>query len=161
MMRMFNSYSIYLNVSLFSLALYTSLDNMSQVSTSNLRHRKVSLNLTSNFQRYESNFLNSIRTDATRKAYKFYFKKYREFVKGDLIDNTDIKIIESQIIDFLVSLRNRGLTYSSVKSHFCAIAHFYIMNDVVLIRNKIIKFINKEEKYKVRNAAYTAEQIHK
>jgi integrase len=108
--------------------------------------------------RYESNFLNSIRTDATRQAYKFYFKKYSEFVNGNILGK-DTRKIEIQIIDFLVSLKKRGLVYSSVKSHFCAIAHFYIMNDIVLNRKKIIKFIDTEEKRKSNNTGYNTEQI--
>jgi hypothetical protein len=69
--------------------------------------------------RYESNFLNSIRSKTTKKSYQFYFNKYREFVKGKVLD--DSKIIESQIIDFLLSLKDRGLTSVSIKSYFSAI----------------------------------------
>ncbi|MDQ6862334.1 MAG: tyrosine-type recombinase/integrase [Thermoproteota archaeon] len=110
-------------------------------------------------QRYESNFINSIRTAATRKSYQFYFEKYRKFALGNVID--DRLIIENQIVDFLLSLKNRGLSYHSVKCYFSAIAHFYIMNDIVLNRKKIIKFINTDAKKKSKNAGYTIEQIHK
>jgi integrase len=110
-------------------------------------------------QRYETNFVNSISSKATRKMYQFCFKKYREFTNDNLI--TDSKTIENQIIDFLFSLKNRGLSQLSVKSYFCAIAHFYIMNDIVLNRKKIIKFINTDERKKHKNAGYTTEQLHK
>lgn len=110
-------------------------------------------------QRYESNFINSIRTQATKKSYQFYFEKYRKFALGNIID--DRLIIENQIIDFLLSLKNRGLSYASVKNHFCAIAHYYIMNDIVLNKKKISKFIVTDEKKKNKNQGYTSEQIHK
>jgi integrase len=110
-------------------------------------------------QRYESNFINSIRSEATRKYYQFYFEKYRKFTLGNVID--DRQIIENQIIDFLLSLKHRGLAYKSVKCYLCAITHFYIMNDIVLNRKKITKFINTDERKKSKNAAYTSEQIHK
>jgi integrase len=110
-------------------------------------------------QRYESNFINSIRTEATKKSYQFYFEKYRKFALGHILD--DRTIIENQIIDFLLSLKNRGLSYHSVKCYFSAIAHFYIMNDIVLNRKKIIKFINTDEKKKNKNLGYSSEQIHK
>jgi integrase len=109
--------------------------------------------------RFETNFINSIRTAATKKSYQFYFEKYRKFALGNVID--DRLIIENQIIDFLLSLKNRGLSYHSVKCYFVAIAHFYIMNDIVLNRKKIIKFINTEEKRKNKNQGYSSGQIHK
>ena len=109
--------------------------------------------------RYESNFLNSIRSKTTKKSYQFYFNKYREFVKGKVLD--DSRIIENQIIDFLLSLKDRGLASVTIKSYFSAIAHFYIMNDIILNRKKIIKFIDTDGKKKNKNAGYTTEQIHK
>jgi integrase len=110
-------------------------------------------------QRLESNFLNSIRSEATKKCYQFYFNKYREFAHGNVID--DRLIIENQIVDFLLSLKKRGLVSKSVKAYFVAIAHYYIMNDIVLNKRKIIKFIDTDERKKNKNAAYTTEQIHK
>jgi integrase len=110
-------------------------------------------------QRLESNFLNSIRSEATRKCYQFYFNKYREFALGNVID--DRLIVENQIVDFLLSLKKRGLVSKSVKAYFVAIAHYYIMNDIVLNKKKIIKFIDTDERKKNKNAAYTTEQIHK
>ncbi len=110
-------------------------------------------------QRYESNFINSIRTQATKKSYQFYFEKYRKFALGNIID--DRLIIENQIVDFLLSLKKRGLSYSSVKNHFCAIAHYYIMNDIVLNKKKISKFIYTDERKKNKNQGYVSEQIHK
>jgi integrase len=107
----------------------------------------------------QRNFLNSIRTETTRKYYQFYFSKYSEFVKGNLI--ADTRIIESQIIDFLLSLKNRGLRYHSVRAYLYGIAHFYTMNDIVLNKNKIIRFIDTDEKRNHKNAAYTTEQIQK
>jgi integrase len=110
-------------------------------------------------QRLESNFINSISSKATKKLYEFCFNKYREFTKDNLID--DHKTIENQIIDFIFSLKKRGLSQRSVKSYFVAISHFYIMNDIVLNRKKINKFINTDERKKSKNEAYTSEQIHK
>ena len=110
-------------------------------------------------QRLESNFLNSINSKATRKMYQFCFQKYTEFANDNLI--TDSKTIENQLIDFLLYLKNRGLASKSVKSYFCAITHYYTMNDIVLNRKKITKFIDTDERKKHKNAAYTTEQIHK
>lgn len=110
-------------------------------------------------QRLESNFLNSIRSEATKTCYQYYFKKYREFVKGNVID--DRLIVENQIVDFLLSLKNRGLVSKSLKSYFVAIAHYYVMNDIVLNKKKIIKFIDTDERKKSKNVAYNSDQIHK
>jgi integrase len=110
-------------------------------------------------QRHEINFLNSIRTETTRKYYQFYFNKYSEFVKGNLLGEN--RIIEGQIIDFLLSLKNKGLTFDSIRCYFFGIAHFYIMNDIIINRKKIIKFIDTDERKKHKNTGYTTEQIHK
>ena len=60
-------------------------------------------------QRYELNFLNSIRADTTKKCYQFYFKKYKEFVNGKVLGDSRITI-DNQIIDFLLSLKAKGLS---------------------------------------------------
>jgi len=39
--------------------------------------------------------------------------------------------------------------------------HFYTMNDIILNRKKIAKFINTNQKKRGKNTRYTSEQIHK
>lgn len=117
------------------------------------------------YGKYERNFLNSIRSKQTRINYLWCFTKYKEFVGENRIiithDNGP-KIIESQIIDFLLSLKANGLSYQSIRGNYAAISHFYTMNDIILNRKKIIKFVNNtDERKKSRNQGYTSEQIHK
>lgn len=87
------------------------------------RHTSPELSSESGSERCESNFINSIRTQATKEAYQFYFEKYRKFALGNVID--DRLIIENQVVDFLLSLKNRGLSYHSVKCYFSASAFLY------------------------------------
>jgi integrase len=110
---------------------------------------------------HENNFLNSIRSKASRKAYLYYFSKYREYNKGDIICNNDRKLIENKIVDFLLSLKKRDSSQNYIRANFAAIIHFYTMNDIILNRNKIAKFLYSDQKRKGSNTAYTNEQIHK
>jgi integrase len=111
--------------------------------------------------RYESNFINSIGSISTRRTYEFRFNKYREFASDKLL-LSDPRLIENQIIDFIFSLKKRGLRQGSLNGYLSAIIHFYVMNDVVLNRKKITKFINTDERKKRnQNQGYTTEQIQK
>lgn len=111
--------------------------------------------------RYESNFINSIRSISTRRTYEFRFNKYREFASDKLL-LADSRLIENQIIDFIFSLKKRGLRQGSLNGYLSAITHFYVMNDIMLNRKKITKFINMDERNKRnQNQGYTTEQIQK
>lgn len=111
-----------------------------------------------------SNFINSIRTEATKKIYRHYLKKFIEFVGTDDILFTDNTHIEEKIIDYLLFLRSKNLSRQHIRCTFVAINHFYIMNDRNLNKNKIKRFIQFEEKRKNggrknKNQGYTSEQI--
>jgi integrase len=101
------------------------------------------------------NFNASIRAEATRKTYTFFFQKYTEFVDGKIFK--DPRQLEIQIIDYLLSLR--GVTYATVKTNLDSIIHFYTMNDVLLNRRKISKFIHSTSQKRKNNIGYSREQI--
>jgi integrase len=105
-------------------------------------------------------FLNSIKSVETKKAYPIYFKKYVEFVGNynNLFCQNDPRLIERKIIDFIISLKDRGLTFSAVKNYVTAIMSFYKINDMMLNSKKISKFMPEQKRVKKDNA-YTREQI--
>jgi hypothetical protein len=71
---------------------------------------------------------------------------------------TNPKLIESQIIDYIMSLRQSGVSYATIKVLIAPIFTFYQLNDVVLNRKKVHRYIG-EYKRVVRDKAYSTEQI--
>lgn len=69
-------------------------------------------------------------------------------------------MIEHKIIDFIVSLRDKGLGYSAISNYVKAIIAFYRINDFVLNTEKISKFIPEYRKMK-KDRAYRHQEIHR
>jgi hypothetical protein len=67
------------------------------------------------------NFVNAIRSPATKEGYLNSLKRYMNHIKitpqtDDLLTNqSNPKLIESQIIGYIMSLRNDGISYSTIK----------------------------------------------
>jgi integrase len=68
------------------------------------------------------------------------------------------KIIESQLIDYIMSLRQDGVSYSTIKYLVAPIFTFYQLNDVILNKKKVFRYLG-EYKRVVKDKAYTPEQI--
>jgi integrase len=75
-----------------------------------------------------------------------------------LLATTSPKAIEAQLIDYIMSLRNDGLSHSAMKYLVAPIFTFYQLNDVVLNHKKINRYFG-EYKRVVRDTVYTTEQI--
>jgi len=119
-------------------------------------------------ERYYSNFIGSLGAKATKKIYSFYLKKFIEFVpNGDLFpSNGDTKSIEQNVIDYLLSLRQKDYSHHHLKAALTALNHFYMINDFMLNRRKIGRFAMPSSDKKIRrsrktNAGYSTEQIHR
>lgn len=116
-------------------------------------------------QQYDAfyrNFEQSLKADATKKQYDFYLQRYIKFIGGidNLLRQNEIRLIESQIIDYIVDLKSNHNSWSYIKGNLSAILHFYIMNDIVLNQKKISMFTGAQNKAN-KNTAYTTEQIAK
>ena len=106
-------------------------------------------------------FLNSLRSDYTKKVYTITFQKYQEYMGSkELFCENNPRLIEHNIINFIVSLKDRGLGYSAILNYVKAILAFYKINDVILNTDKISKFIPEYRKLK-KDRAYTHAEIHK
>jgi hypothetical protein len=57
-----------------------------------------------------------------------------------------ISDIENKLISYLMELKGQDLSNSYINLNFCAIKHFYIMNDVRINKEKIAKFIGESKK---------------
>jgi hypothetical protein len=110
-----------------------------------------------------NNFINGIRSPATKKGYERSLIRYCKHLKLNEVDDLLLHIsnpryIESQIIDYIMSLRQSGISQNTIKFLIAPILTFYQLNDVLLNRKKVFRYLG-ESKRVVKDQAYTIEQI--
>ena len=66
--------------------------------------------------------------------------------------------IEKMLVDYLLHLKKKDLSTSFINLNFCALKHFYFMNDVRINKEKIAKFMGEQKKKNV-DRAYTHAEI--
>jgi integrase len=107
-------------------------------------------------------FINAIRSPATQKCYETSFRRYLIHLKlkevDDLLQDTNPRYIESQIIDYIMSLKESGISYATIQFLVAPIFTFYQLNDIILNRKKVSRYLG-EYKRAVRDQAYSTEQI--
>ena len=107
-------------------------------------------------------FINAIKSPATRKGYENSLRRYLNHLKlkevDDLLLHSNPRYIESQIIDYIMALRNSGISYATIQFLVTPIFTFYQLNDIILNRKKVSRY-SGEYKRVVRDQAYTTEQI--
>jgi hypothetical protein len=110
------------------------------------------------------NFVSSIKSPITKKAYLIRLKYYLRsssisFLTFDELLSRSPRLIEQGIIELLIEMRhNTELSYSAQNVFLSALTHFFSINDVVINRKKIKKFMSESEnKYEYRS--YTSEEI--
>lgn len=78
----------------------------------------------------------------------------------DLFCGKDPRLIEEKIISFISLLKKKGLGHAAILNYVTPILTFYEINDIILNKKKIRKFIPAYRKVK-RDRSYTREEIHK
>ena len=76
----------------------------------------------------------------------------------DLLLQQNPRMIESQIIDYIMALREDGISYSTIQYLIAPVFTFYQLNDILLNRKKVSRYLG-EYKRIVKDTAYTVEQI--
>jgi integrase len=108
-------------------------------------------------------FINAIRSPFTKAAYETSLKRYLNHLRLTSLDNLPLqsaspRFIESQIIDYIMSLRESGLAYATIHFMVAPIFTFYQLNDVVINRKKVSRYMG-EYKRVAKDGAYTTVQI--
>jgi site-specific recombinase XerD len=109
------------------------------------------------------NFINSLKSEETKAVYKkclgYYLLHYNHIIKR-VDDLVTLPVTESEkmLVDYLLGLKHDNLSSSYINLHFCAIKHFYFMNDVRINKEKIGKFLGEPKKKNV-DRGYTHEEI--
>jgi site-specific recombinase XerD len=96
-----------------------------------------------------SNFINSIESTFTRRAFSGYLRRYMEYHSFTAYEQliSERKIVQSQVIDFINAQKSKGLTADSIGNYLTAIKHFYVYNDVTDINwLKVKKFLGERTK---------------
>jgi integrase len=105
-----------------------------------------------------------IKSINTKIHYKWafsYFLKYLKLEECTILLEKDPRFIEATIIDFIVWMaEDKKLAHNSIKSILAPVLHFFEMNDIVLNRHKIGKFVPADENSR-EDRCYTYEEIAK
>lgn len=59
-----------------------------------------------------------------------------QFIEDSDIDEKNPRVIESKIIEFLLGMKNKGMSYGAIRNYFTAITSYYKINDIVLNTSK-------------------------
>ena len=109
-----------------------------------------------------SNFINAIRSDVTKKGYNGALRRFMNHLKLRNVDDLLIlasspRLIESQIIDYIMTLRNENISYP-IKFLIAPIFTFYQLNDVILNRKKVSRYLG-DFKRVFKDGRYTNDMI--
>ena len=105
-------------------------------------------------------FEQSIKSEQTKKVYLVCLKKYLEFPSTSKLDTNNNKEIENHIIEFVISLKKKGMGFVAIRNYVAAVCKFYRINDVILNTNKINQYLPEFRKSK-KDRAYRYEEIHR
>jgi predicted PurR-regulated permease PerM len=113
---------------------------------------------------YDS-YINAIKSPKSKVVYATSLKRYMNFLKIEEVDSLlssshNPRLIESQIVDYIMTLRNDGLAYATIQALTAPILTFYALNDVTLNKRKISRYFG-EYKKRVKDRAYTVDEIWK
>jgi integrase len=112
-------------------------------------------------------FIEGLKSPVTKAAYSFALQKYMNYLGVNnpddlLIHQENPKLIQNQIVDYLILLKNppHSLRYATRSQYLAAIMTFYDLNELVLNKKKIYRYLGEEER-PIENRAYTTEEIRK
>lgn len=112
-------------------------------------------------------FIEGLKSPVTKAAYSYALQKYMNHIKISnpedlLIHRENPKIIQNQIIEYMIQLKNppHSLRYATRSQYLAAIMTFYDLNEVVLSKKKIYRYLGEEER-PLENRGYTTEEISK
>ena len=115
------------------------------------------------------NFVNAIKSSATRKLYDITLKRYMRFIKATNVEDLllsssylnqqQIRLIEAKVIEFIIHLRDVDkISHSLRNAYFCAINLFYSMNDITLNKHKIGRYMGGHTRTN-KDRAFTHQEI--
>ncbi len=111
-------------------------------------------------------YFSSIASPYTQNLYRIYLQKYLAFYGMTNVSELltkDQKQIENQIIEFIITSKEKGMKRAAIPNYTCPVVSFCKINDIILRikdTNKINKFMPAHVRSK-KTYAYSQEQIQK
>ena len=96
------------------------------------------------------NFVDTIKSQQTLAQYKYGLTQFMKFLSLSDINNLmgiaqDPKTVKQKIIDYISYLKKvKGLAAVTINLYVAPIMHFYAMNDIILNRKKIGRYIPEQ-----------------
>jgi integrase len=107
------------------------------------------------------NFINSLKSPETKIQYRKTLLKFIQHYNITSLEGLlsfTRKDVEEMITKYVTNMNARGLSYGYINLVMCSIIHFFEMNDVLLNKRKISKFMGEHKKMN-KDRAYTHEEI--
>ena len=104
--------------------------------------------------------IDGIASPASKIQYRFGFDKFIEYIqisKEKLLQKNS-KELQAIIIDYIKHLTTKRMKPGSIKLRVAIILHFFDMNDVLLNKRKITRFIPQDEDHN-EDECYTHQEI--
>lgn len=108
-------------------------------------------------------FENSIHSPSTLKAYKYSLNKFIQYFKlkdFDSMASMDNKMMQEMVEDYVMHLKTKGLSRSSISMPVNALQLFCESNDVEVRWKKIRRMIPQQKK-RTGKDAYTTDEINR
>lgn len=110
-------------------------------------------------------FIEGLKSPVTKAAYSYALSKYLKYLKtedpDDLLNYKDNpKVIQDQIIAYMIHLKNPpfSLRYATRSQYLAGIMTFYELNDVILNKKKIYRYLGEEER-PIENRGYNTDEM--
>jgi integrase len=105
-------------------------------------------------------FVQSIKSEQTKRVYLVYLNKYLHFPGSEkfLNGSMDPRKLEEHIINFVISMKKEGKGFAAIHNYISAICKFYKVIDVILNADKINQYLPEFRRSK-KNRAYTHGEI--
>src|SRR4029079_15768475 len=99
-------------------------------------------------KRSYQNFIHPLKSVETKQEYRKCLIRYLAHYKKSVENMLSLPIdkIENMLVDYLLDLKKQELSSSYINLNFCALKHFYFMNDVRINKEKIAKFLGEPKK---------------
>jgi integrase len=97
------------------------------------------------------NFIQSLKSEYTKHEYKKGLCRYLTHYNTtpEQMLSLPIDDIENKLVDYLLYMKNQDLSTSFINLNFCALKHFYFMNNVRINKERIGKFLGESKKKNV------------
>ena len=109
------------------------------------------------------NFIESLPSPISKIVYRNNLKLYARYRNAEIekLLEGDPRLLQSQIIDYIIYLKNAGLSGNSINTRIDSIKKFYESNDIDLRWKKIKGYIGSRKKRVKKDRPYTHEEIKK